>query len=52
VQICEFSFSLSGLATALRFWTSEWSCEGLVVICDSSMSGELIMSCAGGSFVV
>ncbi len=25
-------------------------CEGLMMICDSSMSDELIMSCAGGSF--
>ena len=43
--------NLSELATALCFLDFKIVlCEGLMMICDSSISGELIMSCASGSF--
>ena len=50
-KFVSFSFNLSGLATALCFLDFKIVlCEGLMMICDPSISGELIMSCASGSF--
>jgi len=50
-KFASFLFNLSGLAMALHFLNFRIVlCKGLMMICDSSISDELIMSCASGSF--
>jgi len=50
-KFASFSFNLSGLVTALHFLNFKIVlCEGLMMICDPSISDELITSCASGSF--